>query len=162
MVLPLRSARSMSHCFISGVVRKIVFGCEFMPFSLSVWQDAMRVWQAREDGSREVWQVAIEIVMTERSVQSRDKFIIRLPDGMRERINAAAQANKRSMTAEIVDRLEKSLSGQATNGEKPKEPTDLILQLERVARMQEEDRWRLEQVIGFLATNTEFKIKRPK
>jgi hypothetical protein len=35
----------------------------------------------------------------------RDKFIIRLPDGMRERIKAAADANNRTMTAEIVARL---------------------------------------------------------
>lgn len=35
----------------------------------------------------------------------RDKFIIRLPDGMRERIRAAADANNRTMTAEIVARL---------------------------------------------------------
>lgn len=40
---------------------------------------------------------------------SQDKFIIRLPDGMRERIKAAADANGRTMTAEIVWRLETSL-----------------------------------------------------
>jgi predicted DNA-binding protein len=41
---------------------------------------------------------------------SQDKFIIRLPDGMRERIKEAADANGRTMTAEIVWRLEKSLT----------------------------------------------------
>lgn len=40
-----------------------------------------------------------------------DKFIIRLPDGMRDRIKAAAEANNRSMNAEIVARLERSLNG---------------------------------------------------
>ena len=39
-----------------------------------------------------------------------DKFVVRFPDGMRERIRAAAEANNRSMNAEIVARLEESLS----------------------------------------------------
>lgn len=35
----------------------------------------------------------------------KDRFIVRLPDGMRDQISAAAQANNRTMTAEIVARL---------------------------------------------------------
>ncbi|WP_370275112.1 Arc family DNA-binding protein [Pararhodobacter marinus] len=35
-----------------------------------------------------------------------DKFMLRLPDGMRERIKSAADANGRSMNAEIVATLE--------------------------------------------------------
>ncbi|WP_054304666.1 Arc family DNA-binding protein [Gemmobacter sp. LW-1] len=35
-----------------------------------------------------------------------DKFVLRLPDGMRDRIKAAADANNRSMNAEIVATLE--------------------------------------------------------
>ena len=35
-----------------------------------------------------------------------DKFMLRLPEGMRERIKAAADANSRSMNAEIVATLE--------------------------------------------------------
>ena len=38
-----------------------------------------------------------------------DKFMLRLPDGMRDRIAEAAKANNRSMNAEIVSRLEASL-----------------------------------------------------
>lgn len=38
-----------------------------------------------------------------------DKFMLRLPDGMRDRIKAAAEANNRSMNAEIVARLTASL-----------------------------------------------------
>ena len=37
-----------------------------------------------------------------------DKFVVRLPDGMRDRIAEAAEANNRSMNAEIVARLEAS------------------------------------------------------
>lgn len=35
-----------------------------------------------------------------------DKFMLRLPDGMRDRIKAAADSNNRSMNAEIVATLE--------------------------------------------------------
>ena len=37
-----------------------------------------------------------------------DQFPLRLPDGMRDRIKAAADENGRSMNSEIVDRLEAS------------------------------------------------------
>jgi uncharacterized membrane protein YccC len=40
--------------------------------------------------------------------QIADKYIVRLPDGMRDRIAEAAKANNRSMNAEIVARLEAS------------------------------------------------------
>lgn len=38
--------------------------------------------------------------------QQQDRFIVRLPDGMRDRIKAAAERNNRSMNAEIVAALE--------------------------------------------------------
>lgn len=38
--------------------------------------------------------------------QDLDKFVVRLPAGMRERIGAAARANNRSMNADIVSGLE--------------------------------------------------------
>ncbi len=44
--------------------------------------------------------------MIERKAQDQDKFIIRLPDGMRDRIKAEADRNGRSMNAEIVATLE--------------------------------------------------------
>lgn len=37
---------------------------------------------------------------------TQDKFMLRLPDGMRDRVRAAAEANNRSMNAEIVATLE--------------------------------------------------------
>lgn len=39
-----------------------------------------------------------------------DKFILRLPDGMRNAIGASAKANNRTMNSEIVLRLKKSLA----------------------------------------------------
>lgn len=38
----------------------------------------------------------------------KEQFMLRLPDGMRDRIKAAADANKRSMTQEIVATLEEA------------------------------------------------------
>ena len=44
-----------------------------------------------------------------------DKFVLRLPEGMRDKIGVAARANKRTMNAEIVSRLERSfVDAQAT------------------------------------------------
>ncbi|NMY03720.1 Arc family DNA-binding protein [Pseudomonas sp. WS 5059] len=40
---------------------------------------------------------------------AKDKFVIRLPDGLRPAINAQAKANHRSMNNEIIHRLERSL-----------------------------------------------------
>lgn len=38
----------------------------------------------------------------------QDQFVLRLPDGMRDRIKAAAEANNRSMNAEVIARLARS------------------------------------------------------
>lgn len=47
---------------------------------------------------------------TEKSVVTRDsdKFMLRLPDGMRKRIADAAEESSRSMNGEIVARLQES------------------------------------------------------
>src|SRR5271166_4101048 len=47
---------------------------------------------------------------SETPVHSLEKFVLRLPDGMREKIGVAARANKRTMNAEIIQRLEASFS----------------------------------------------------
>ena len=44
--------------------------------------------------------------MADKTTRDSDKFMLRLPDGMREAIKAAADANHRSMNAEIVAALE--------------------------------------------------------
>lgn len=41
--------------------------------------------------------------------ETADRYIIRFPDGMRERIKELAEKNGRSMNAEIIARLEESL-----------------------------------------------------
>jgi hypothetical protein len=43
-----------------------------------------------------------------------DKYIVRFPEGMRARIAESAKANKRSMNAEIIARLEASFLSDKT------------------------------------------------
>lgn len=45
--------------------------------------------------------------------QVADKYVVRFPDGMRDRIAEAAKANNRTMNAEIVARLEASFEPKA-------------------------------------------------
>lgn len=46
-----------------------------------------------------------------------DRFIVRMPEGMRARIAAAAKDSGRSMNAEIVHRLEASFDRPTTSAE---------------------------------------------
>ena len=41
--------------------------------------------------------------------QSNDKFVVRMPVGLRDRIRREAEVNRRSMNGEIVYRLEQAL-----------------------------------------------------
>ena len=43
------------------------------------------------------------------SSRTADKFVVRLPDGMRERISEVARDHHRSMNSDIIARLEQSL-----------------------------------------------------
>lgn len=43
-----------------------------------------------------------------------DQYIVRFPDGMRDKLKNAAKDNKRSMNAEIVERLERSFESEET------------------------------------------------
>lgn len=48
--------------------------------------------------------------MSKKAAQPQDKYVLRLPDGMRDRIKTAAETSGRSMNAEIVARLEDSFA----------------------------------------------------
>ncbi|WP_293795051.1 Arc family DNA-binding protein [uncultured Bosea sp.] len=48
-----------------------------------------------------------------------DKFMVRLPEGMRERLAAAARANRRSMNAELIVHLETALAASNSQPAKP-------------------------------------------
>lgn len=54
-----------------------------------------------------------------------DKFMLRLPEGMRHHIAEAAKKNGRSMNAEIVQRLALSLEAEHIRTEQPMGHTDL-------------------------------------
>lgn len=54
-----------------------------------------------------------------------DKFMLRLPDGMRDRIAEAARTNGRSMNAEIIYRLQSSLDGPSREPDDAGEPSSL-------------------------------------
>ncbi|MGV1768804.1 Arc family DNA-binding protein [Agrobacterium vitis] len=49
--------------------------------------------------------------MTDRTPQDQDKYVLRFPDGMRDRLKEHAALNNRSLNAEIIHRLEVSLQG---------------------------------------------------
>lgn len=58
-----------------------------------------------------------------------DKFIVRLPDGMRTRIAEAATANNRTMNAEVIARLNKSFEQEKAAGEAIERMNDTLAQL---------------------------------
>jgi hypothetical protein len=45
--------------------------------------------------------------------EEQDRFMVRLPEGMRDTLKAIAEANRRTMNAEIVARLEASFQSSA-------------------------------------------------
>ena len=51
------------------------------------------------------------------SSRTADKFVVRLPDGMRERIADVARNHHRSMNSEIIARLEQSLVQEGSLGD---------------------------------------------
>ncbi len=51
------------------------------------------------------------------SSRTADKFVVRLPDGMRERISDVARNHHRSMNSEIIARLEQSLVQEDSLGD---------------------------------------------
>ena len=56
----------------------------------------------------------------------QDKFVIRLPDGLRPEIAAVASRNQRSMNGEIIIRLERSLSLERVLDQKNRVITQLL------------------------------------
>ncbi|WP_310637543.1 Arc family DNA-binding protein [Delftia acidovorans] len=54
------------------------------------------------------------VTKTSSTGRDSDKFMLRLPDGVRERIAEAAKANNRTMNAELVARILKTLDESPT------------------------------------------------
>jgi len=53
------------------------------------------------------------------SSRTADKFVVRLPDGMRDRVYQVAKNHHRSMNSEIIARLEQSLIQEGALGDEP-------------------------------------------
>lgn len=71
--------------------------------------------------------------MSRMDSRTADKFVVRLPDGLRDKIFNVAGDNQRSMNGEIVYRLEQSLRDDqviATQAELIKLLTRRVAQLE--------------------------------
>ncbi|KIP97022.1 MULTISPECIES: Arc family DNA-binding protein [Pseudomonas] len=71
--------------------------------------------------------------MSRMDSRTADKFVVRLPDGLRDKIFAVAGDNQRSMNGEIVYRLEQSLRDDqviATQAELIKLLTRRVAELE--------------------------------
>lgn len=71
--------------------------------------------------------------MTEQISSQHEKFVVRLPAGLRDRIKEASAANNRSMNAEIVDTLEQKYPSL-----KALEDFDTSLLLARVESLNDE------------------------
>lgn len=56
---------------------------------------------------------AMQTSKSERAPQLADKYIVRLPDGMRDKITELAKANNRSMNSEIVLMLQQAMDARA-------------------------------------------------
>ena len=68
-----------------------------------------------------------------RDSREQDKFVVRLPDGLRPRIATIAQENNRSMNSEIIYRIERSLTLELALYEKKQVITQL---LNRIAELE--------------------------
>ncbi len=67
------------------------------------------------------------VMASDTPARDQDKFVLRLPDGMRERVRQAAELNRRSMNAEIIARLEESFEGLR--------PSNMSYEMETLSRM---------------------------
>lgn len=68
-----------------------------------------------------------------------DQFVVRFPDGMHDHIRAAAEANGRSMNAEIIYRLQTTLEMddyEPKANAHPEEPPTLREMIDRMNELQ--------------------------
>ncbi|RBO91025.1 Arc family DNA-binding protein [Pseudochrobactrum asaccharolyticum] len=81
--------------------------------------------------------------------RSLDKVIVRLPDGMRDRIREAAEKNNRSMNAEIVSRLDNSFIQEFWDAKAPFQlAKERSLQEDAIQQIIEQTVLQLSDVLG--------------
>lgn len=73
------------------------------------------------------------------SAKNAEKFVVRLPRGMRRRIAEAARGYRRSMNSEIVARLEETLSGTPAPRLGVNEPLPLLPRNDRPSQVEQRE-----------------------
>jgi ATP phosphoribosyltransferase len=71
--------------------------------------------------------------MPKKPVQPQDKYVLRLPDGLRDQIKEAAETYNRSMNAEIIARLEQAYA----NWPRIRLPRELLRRIEEAMTPEE-------------------------
>lgn len=64
--------------------------------------------------------------------QTADRFMIRMPDGLRDQLRGIAAQNRRSMNSEIVLMLERALRGEEAAGNGPEKASPAARNDDRV------------------------------
>ena len=67
--------------------------------------------------------------------EMQERIIVRLPDGMRDRLAELAKSNNRSVNAEVVSCLEALLKGEAVNATKAERDDLSVAQREGYLRV---------------------------
>jgi hypothetical protein len=81
--------------------------------------------------------------------EMQDRIIVRLPDGMRDRLAELAKSNKRSVNAEVVSCLETLLQRSHVTG-KPTVAGDALVTVATLQEQMSKLSFELEQFIGFV------------
>ena len=93
------------------------------------------------------------------SSRTADKFVVRLPDGMRERIADVARNHHRSMNSEIISRLEQSLFREGALDETPSPHADSaelsLHERELLQRFRQLSRRQQNALVALIAHDTE-------
>lgn len=83
--------------------------------------------------------------------ETSDRFIVRFPDGMRDRLKAIAAENGRSLNAEIVYRLQETLMMDdyvSSKNAAPAEPDDGLNALARLSLQVENLSKKIDKIAG--------------
>jgi hypothetical protein len=115
MLRRLSAARRFNHGRIPSGIRKMKRSSSRLMFTSPGAHDGARAlmpyghwWRKGIIAMVPSWHYCS--VMADTPTRDQNKFIVRFPDGMRDRIAEAAKASGRSMNAEIVYRLGESLN----------------------------------------------------
>lgn len=99
------------------------------------------------------------VTKTSSTGRESDKFMLRLPDGVRERIAEAAKANNRTMNAELVARILKTLDDRpAPSVEQDRKIFALPPMTEEALEAMKRIEWKLETLAHGLQGEPRFSL----